>query len=169
MTSLLTSSRLLIFNMKILDDNKIAELLEASCRSPRRRVHHLFHDGEDAPIHKLYIAMQPDSYIQPHRHVGANRWEMLTIIKGAGYFYTFNDKGEILSKHLLSTDGPNYSIEVNAGVWHVFVSIRENTVIQEVKSGPYMKPEPGDFAAWAPAEGEPGVFQFLEELRKMEI
>jgi len=155
--------------MKILDDQKINELTLAAEKSPRKRVHFCFHPENDSPIHKLYIAAQPSSYIRPHRHVGAGRWEMLTIIKGEGILFIFDSEGEILSKNILSTDGPVYSIEFEENIWHAFVVTANDTIFQEVKAGPYTKPNPSDFAGWAPAEGDSGVGQFIEELKAMEI
>jgi len=155
--------------MKILDDTKIDELTLEAEKSPRKRVHFCFHPTNDSPIHKLYIAAQPGSYIRPHRHVGDGRWEMLTIIKGEGILFIFDDEGEILSKNVLSTDGPLYSIELEENIWHAFVVTANDTIFQEVKAGPYLKPDPSDFASWAPAEGDSGVEQFIEELKAVEL
>ena len=155
--------------MKILDDQKISELTLEAEKSPRKRVHFCFHPENDSPIHKLYIAAQPGSYIRPHRHVGEGRWEMLTIIKGEGILFIFDDDGEILSRTVLSTNGSVYSVELEENVWHAFVVTANDTIFQEVKAGPYTKPDPSDFASWAPAEGDPGVEQFIEELKAMEI
>ncbi len=155
--------------MKFLDDRKIDELTLEAEKSPRKRVHFCFHPENDSSIHKLYIAAQPGSYIRPHRHVGDGRWEMLTIIKGEGILFIFDEDGEIISKNVLSTDGPLYSIEFEENTWHSFVVTANDTVFQEIKAGPYMKPDPSDFAGWAPLEGDPGVEPFLNELKSAEL
>jgi cupin fold WbuC family metalloprotein len=157
-----------IIFMKILDRQKVEELVLAAEESPRKRVHFCFHDSNESDIHKLYIASQPGSYIRPHRHVGDGRWEMLTIIQGAGILFIFDGDGNILSKTVLSLAGDVYSVELNENVWHAFVTTARDTIFQEVKAGPYIKPSPNDFAAWSPQEGDSGVPQFIDDLKAME-
>lgn len=56
-----------------------------------------------------------------------------------------------------------------AGVWELFlvigghaVALAPNTVLFEVKPGPYRPTGENDFAAWAPKEDAPGAAAFVE-------
>ncbi len=48
------------------------------------------------------------------------------------------------------------------GAWHSLVALAPNTVLFEVKPGPYRPTGENDFATWAPKEGAPGADAFVE-------
>jgi hypothetical protein len=50
-------------------------------------------------------------------------------------------------------------------VYHSFIVLEPDTVIYEVKSGPYVTSTDKSFAPWAPAEGTPEAQVYMEQLR----
>jgi dTDP-4-dehydrorhamnose 3,5-epimerase-like enzyme len=59
----------------------------------------------------------------------------------------------------MSTETP--VVQIPAGTWHGFVVLEPDTVVMELKPGPY---RPSEFAGWAPPEGDPSATSFLSSL-----
>jgi cupin fold WbuC family metalloprotein len=142
----------------------LADALAASRQSPRRRIILPLHKASDTTLHRMFNIVQPRSYIRPHRHLSTPKAEGLVILRGAVEFFEFADDGQVLRHFTLSAEGPKFIVDIEPGVIHTFVALREDTVIYEVKSGPYAAATDKDFAAWAPAEGAPGVAAYLDML-----
>jgi cupin fold WbuC family metalloprotein len=141
--------------MKRLDHSLFAELTRTAQDSPRLRSHHNLHESLDHPIHRLVMAVEPGTYVRPHRHPGADRWEMLIVLKGEVSLLTFDEAGVVLGRIDLGPNQPTVAVEIPGGTIHALVSMEPSTIVMEVKAGPYRKPADGDWAAWAPLEGEP--------------
>jgi len=147
-------------------DPRLLDALIAEARAnPRRRMNHNLHAMED-PIHRLLNAMEPDSYVAPHRHLAAPRTETLACIRGRGAIVLFGDDGATAESFLLSPSGPELIVEVPAGRWHSLVAIESGTVFFEVKAGPYAPPVPADVANFAPAAGSPQAAGYVELMRR---
>jgi cupin fold WbuC family metalloprotein len=156
--------------MKIIDQNTITELCDKAQASERRRAHLNLHPQLDDPIQRLAAAIEPDSYIRPHRHPEAGKWELFTVLRGRFMVYRFDELGTILSKELLTATGDAASlIEMPAGSWHCVMALDTGSVFFEVKPGPYTPLDDKDFASWAPAEGSAGVSDFMQWLKQAEV
>jgi len=142
----------------------IRECVEASRKSPRKRIILPLHKSDDANLHRMLNAMQPGSYIQPHRHLFPPKAESVIVLQGAIYVYIFNGEGKILEIHTVQAGGVNLGIDSEPGVFHTFAAIEKDTVLFEVKPGPYNQADDKDFALWAPAEGDAGATEYLQAL-----
>jgi cupin fold WbuC family metalloprotein len=109
-------------------------------------------------------AIQPGSYIQPHRHLFPPKAESVIVLQGAIYVFIFNEEGDIKDVYTVEAGGINLGIDSEPGVFHTFVAIEKDTVLFEVKPGPYNPADDKDFAPWAPAEGEHGAIDYLQYL-----
>ena len=111
-------------------------------------------------------AVQPKSYIVPHRHIAVPKAESLVILKGSIGFIGFNDDGSIDEDAVfhLSAGSERFGIDYRAGVWHAFFALEENTVLFEVKPGPYDSSTDKEFAPWAPPENSPEALPYLASL-----
>lgn len=143
---------------------KISECVAASRVSPRKRIIYPLHKSAGAPLHRMLNAIQPGSYIQPHRHLFPPKAESVIVLQGAIFVFIFADDGEIKDIYRVEADGVNIGIDSEPGVFHTFAAIEEDTVLFEVKPGPYNVADDKDFAPWAPAEGDHGAATYLEEL-----
>ncbi|MCW9023418.1 MAG: WbuC family cupin fold metalloprotein [Gammaproteobacteria bacterium] len=158
--------------MKIIDQHTIVELCDKARASDRRRAHLNFHPQLDDPVQRLAVAIEPDSYIRPHRHPEVGKWELFTVLRGRFMVYRFDEKGTVLNKELLtSTDEADAAslIEMPAGSWHCVMALDTGSVFFEVKPGPYTPLDDKDFASWAPAEGSAGVSDFMQWLKQAEV
>ena len=147
-----------------VDARLLDSLVEAARRSPRRRMNHNLHAMED-PIHRLLNAMEPDSYVQPHRHLAAPRAETLACIRGRGAVLVFSDDGRVRERFELGPAGPDLLCELPAGTWHALLALAPGTVFFEVKAGPYVAPVAADLAPWAPAPGDARAADYLGFMR----
>lgn len=155
--------------MKTIDKKLMADLIEQAKASPRKRAHYNLHPNLDENIHRLCIAVEPGSYIRPHRHLDPKKWELLVILKGKLDVLIFNDNKEVSERYHLDAKGDVRSMEIDAGAWHTFVSMEEGTVVMEIKQGPYSYPPEKDSCQWAPREGEKGVTEFEIWYRKARV
>ena len=144
----------------------IERLVESSRQSPRGRIILPLHKSPAANLHRMLNAIQPGSYIQPHRHMFPAKAESVIVLYGAIYVFIFRDDGQIDQVHTIAAGSTNIGIDSEPGVYHTFLASQENTVLFEVKPGPYNQADDKDFAPWAPAEGAHGVTEYLENLYK---
>ncbi len=152
--------------MIISDAMLDALCLEASA-SPRRRKNLNFHRSENASCNRLLNAVEPDSYIQPHRHLDPEKDESIILLRGRLGVLFFSDSGEILLKAELSKALGAYGVDIPHGTCHTVLSLESGTVFFESKAGPYVPLSDQERVLWAPREGESGASVYLESLRQL--
>jgi cupin fold WbuC family metalloprotein len=140
-----------------VDRAVISEMTRHAIKSERKRVHLLLHTGHGDQVQRLMIFMQPGTYVRPHLH--PQQWEMLILIQGRGALLLFAAEGEIVGRLEMSAETP--VVQIPAGTCHGFVVLEPDTVLMELKPGPY---QPSQFADWAPPEGDPNAPTFLRSL-----
>ena len=147
-----------------------ALLDEVSCEarhSPRRRKNRNFHQNNDYPAHRLLNAVEPDSYIAPHRHLDPAKDETLVLLRGKLGLLIFDDGGAVVSKILLIAGGECLGVDIPHGTWHTLVSLEAGSVFLEAKAGPYLPPADAERARWAPAENDGDAGEFLARLKQL--
>lgn len=150
----------------VIDRSLMAGLVDAARQAPRRRVHRNFHPGDDYPAHRLLIAMEPDSYVPPHRHLSSAKDETLLILSGSLGVVFFDDLGKPARCLVLQSGGERLGVDIPHGVYHTVLALVPGTVFFEAKAGPYVPVSAAERAAWAPQEGEAGVPAYLAGLRE---
>jgi cupin fold WbuC family metalloprotein len=147
--------------MKIISDQQLQQLVDEARSVARLRKNLNLHSDLSDPVQRLCNAFEPGSYVRPHRHSQADKWELMVILKGEAIILLFDETATVTQRIVLSTRGPEYLLEVPQGAWHTVLTRESGTVLLEVKSGPYNKTEDKDFAQWAPVEGAPEAGQFV--------
>jgi cupin fold WbuC family metalloprotein len=154
--------------MKVFDTPYFESLTNQAKGGRRRRQHRNVHDSYRDPCQRLFNAIEPGSYIRPHRHAADPREELLVAIRGSMALVTFNDEGAVHGVLRLAADGYGVDAavgaEVPANLWHTVVALEPGCVLLEVKAGPFDPNRPKDLAAWAPEEGSPEASIYLREL-----
>jgi len=148
--------------MKQINTTILDSLTKQAKESPRKRAHHNLHPKLDDPIQRLCVAIEPETYIRPHRHAEPETAEVFLMLRGSAVILFFDDAGRITERVIASAGGPVSAIEIPATTLHTIASLESGTVFFEVKQGPYVQPKEKNVAAWAPAEGEPGTDAFIE-------
>jgi len=141
--------------MKRIDKQLLDDLTARAAASPRKRAHYNLHPVLEDPVQRLCVAIEPGTYIRPHRHADPSTWEVFLLLRGSAAFLVFDDAGTVLERAVLTAGGPVHAVELPAAAWHSIASLDTGTIFLEVKQGPYAAPKGVNSAAWAPAEGEP--------------
>jgi cupin fold WbuC family metalloprotein len=137
--------------------------------SPRGRVIAPFHRSADEPLHRMLNAVQPQSYVRPHRHLDPPKAEAWILLRGSLLFFTFHDDGRVRERRVLRAAGPEFGVDLVPGVYHSFIALEPDTVIYEVKNGPYAAHNDKSFAPWAPEEGSPQAATYMAELQAQHL
>ncbi len=139
--------------MKRIDHQLLTTLSTQAAASPRKRAHHNLHPQLDDPVQRLCIAMEPGTYVRPHRHMQPETWEILLILSGTVALLIFDDSGRVLERIELAAGGEVSAVEIPANTWHAVASLKAGTVVFEVKQGPYATITEANYAPWSPADG----------------
>ncbi|MCF8364489.1 MAG: WbuC family cupin fold metalloprotein [Bacteroidales bacterium] len=132
--------------------------------SERLRMNYNFHPHLEDPISRMLNAMEPGTYIQPHKHQTPDRFEVFLVLRGRFVVFIFNDDGIISDHYILDACDGNYGVEIPARIFHSLMSLESGSVAYEIKEGPYQPATAKNFAPWAPAEGDAGAEAFMEKL-----
>lgn len=151
--------------MERFDQSLLDTLANTAATSVRRRANHNIHPSLDAPVQRFFNALEPDTYVRPHRHRTPPRWELFLVLRGRLALLTFDADGRVIGREELCATGPVFGGEVPEDTWHALVAL-EPTIVFELKEGPYHALYDKDFATWAPAEGAPVCGVLVEWYRQ---
>ena len=152
--------------MLITQDLLDAVTAEAAA-SPRRRKNRNFHHANEDAAHRLLNALEPDSYVMPHRHLDPDKDETIVALRGRFGLVLFAEDGAVQTTAVLAADAPAIGVDIPHGTFHTLLALAPGSVFFEAKAGPYVAITEAERAAWAPAEGTPEADAYLEELRKL--
>jgi cupin fold WbuC family metalloprotein len=155
--------------MKKIDSVFLDSLTGQARESPRHRAHFNLHPELTDPVQRLCIAIEPESYVRPHRHSDPETWEVLTALRGSLGILIFDEKGKVLERSAIANIGQIAAAELPRNAWHTLVSLEPGTVFFEVKQGPYKPIAEINSASWSPAEGTPAAALFLSWFRNARV
>jgi cupin fold WbuC family metalloprotein len=150
--------------MRLITPADLDDLSRRALANPRRRLNLNLHDDSQDPCQRLFNAVEPGSYLQPHRHVDPAKPECFVALRGRFVLLIFDDEGLVIKTAHLAPDGPELAAEVPPGVWHSIVALEPGSIFFEAKPGPYIPLTDKDFAPWAPPEGSDEALGYLETL-----
>lgn len=151
-------------------DNELMDALTARAKNtPRLRAHHNLHPQLTDPIQRLCVAIEPESYVRPHRHADPATMELFLLLRGAARVLCFDEGGRVREVVVLAAQGPRVAVEIPDSAWHTVVALTSGTIFFEIKQGPYIPPAVENLAAWAPAEGEPATSRWLAWARTAQV
>ena len=150
--------------LNILSTDLFEEGIRLSRTSPRKRIILPIHKSADASMHRMLNFIQPGSYIRPHNHSLSNKTESVIVLQGTIQFFTFDEKGKVLTSTLIGGDSKNFGVDIEPTVNHAFFAIQPDTIIFETKPGPYEKATDKLFAEWAPEDGTEEAAVFMQSL-----
>jgi cupin fold WbuC family metalloprotein len=151
--------------MKIIDQKRLELLSKEAAAAKRRRMNLNLHDDYADPCQRLLNAMEPETYVRPHRHLDPPRSECFMAIRGKMALVVFADDGQV-DKVVPFGDGCDaVAIDLPPALWHSLVSLEAGSIFFETKPGPYLPMSDKDFAPWSPAEGSVEARKYLEDLK----
>jgi cupin fold WbuC family metalloprotein len=148
-------------------DTALLDEVGAEARSSSRgRKNRNFHSDNDQPGHRLLNAIEPGSYIMPHRHLDPNKGETMVVLRGALGLVSFDDAGNVIEAAKVSHGGTPIGMDIPSGTWHTVFALEPGTVFLEAKAGPYLPLTADEKAPWAPAEGDSAAPAYLARLQR---
>lgn len=156
-------------DLVVLSRTELDETIAESRVSARKRIIRPYHRSNEDNLHRMFNAIQPGSYARPHRHLEPPKAEAWIVLRGKLLFVAFLDDGTIDHAIVLEAEGERFGVDLVPGRYHTIVALLPDTVIYEVKSGPYARSTDKEFAPWAPAEGAPEVDAYLSNLLRFAL
>ncbi|WP_163998108.1 WbuC family cupin fold metalloprotein [Pyxidicoccus caerfyrddinensis] len=135
----------------------LLRLCAEATASKRLRTTHCLH-APTGRVQRMLLALQPGTYVPPHRHPrppGRDGFELLCVVQGALGVLAFEEDGRIHSLHHLRVGGAHWGIELPGRTFHSVVVLEPDTVVLEVKEGPYAPQGEKEFLAGFPEEDAP--------------
>jgi len=139
-------------NIELLD-----RVSEEANKNPRKRMNHNFHDNGEEILQRMLNALEPGTYLPPHKHT--EKVEIFLLLRGKVHVLLFDDAGEIVEVKTLDPNVGEYGVEIPVGIWHTIFVEESGSVIYEIKEGPYVLGVGIEFAPWAP---QPDSFTEVE-------
>ena len=153
--------------MKVITRELVAQVSAEARQNPRLRKNHNLHPSDQSRCQRLMNAIEPASYIPPHRHLDPEKDEAFILLNGKVGVVTFNDMGAVAESVLLSHSGGALAVDIPHGIYHTAVSLESGTVIYETKAGPYLPVADSEKAPWAPRDHDPHSQRYLQQLRSL--
>jgi cupin fold WbuC family metalloprotein len=151
-----------------LDAATIERGTQAARESPRGRIMLKVHRSDTEGVQRLLNFMQPGSYAQPHCHPAPENIETVALLRGVAGVFIFTPTGEVQAVHRVVAGDPGAClVDIECGVWHTIVPLAEDTVVLEIKRGPYNAATDKTFAPWAPVEGSEDAPNYLRRLEAL--
>nr|WP_302830116.1 WbuC family cupin fold metalloprotein [uncultured Bacteroides sp.] len=154
--------------MKLITEELLNKVTSQAKVNPRLRMNYNFHASMDEPVHRMLNALEPDTYLPPHRHV--DKEETYLLLRGSMWVLFYDDYGNVTDKVLLNPLEGKYGLEIPSGTWHSIIVLESGTVIFEIKKGPYSPLPAKDIASWAPAPSDvKGAEAFMNKMLEMNL
>jgi cupin fold WbuC family metalloprotein len=147
-----------------INDTIIQPLIKQARSSTRKRQNHNFHPASSDPMHRMLHAMEPDTYVQPHKHEAPDKREAFIILKGRVAAVEYTDEGKVCDWIILDPATGNYGMEIAPRKWHNLIALESGTVVYEVKDGPWNQADDKFFASWAPKEGDADCLEYNSKI-----
>ncbi len=149
----------------------LESLIGEAAQSPRARQHRNIHQSYDDPCQRFLNAIGMESYIRPHRHSLAPKAETLVAVRGLFALLAFDDDGEVQevirfgTEKYGETEGLSVGVDLPPGTWHTIIALVQDSVLLELKAGPFDVKAAKEPAPWAPDEGSSQAALYFQELR----
>ncbi len=149
-----------------IDDQLIDGLTKKARQSERKRINHNFHKVLSDTLQRLLNVMEPDTYVRPHKHENPDKREAFLVLQGRALVVEFDDTGIVTDFFLLDPVKGKFGVEISERTWHTVIALDKDTVIYEVKDGPYDPIDDKNFASWAPGEYTEEAKEYNRQLLK---
>lgn len=120
-----------------LSKNLINEVIEQSKQSPRLRKNYNLHKDLNDKCQRLINALQLNTVVPIHRHEVD---EVFILLQGKVKALIYDDKGNILDSVILDRE-EMFGVQIPANTWHNVEVLEPDSVLFEVKEGPYIPHE----------------------------
>ncbi len=148
---------------EVVDKEVIQDTIEKSRMSSRGRAMTVLHPPEKKGIRILVNAIQPGSYVQPHRH---EYEEAFGILSGELDVLFFDQEGKVISRNTFNQHNGSRFVEIPPLMYHTVLSNEQDSCILDLSIGPFNPNGYKQFAPWSPSEPEGGMPAYTEEIHE---
>ncbi len=120
----------------LIDTELLNSVSDKAKKSNRLRMNYNFHTSLDAKSQRLLNALEIGTILPIHRHTHTS--ETYIVLRGSIKVFYYNKNKEVISEYIINPLKGVYGINIEIGQWHTLEVLESNTVIFEVKDGPYM-------------------------------
>jgi len=150
--------------IKCLTQPLMDSIAEQARSSSRQRKNYNFHDERER-VQRFLNVLQPGTYVRPHRHVrpaDASGFEFFLVLQGAIGILILDESGEVIHTEKISATGTTRGVELAEGIFHTLIALEPDTVMFELKEGPYKPMSDKDFLQQFPTENTPEAKQWVQ-------
>ncbi len=147
-----------------IDKNLLMEIGDNSGKAKRKRAHHTFHKTDSDLLQRMLNAMQPGTYLQPHKHENPDKREVFIALTGKLLVVEFDESGFITDHMILDPAKNEYAAEIAPRTFHTVICLEPNSIAYELKDGPYNPIDDKNFASWAPREGQEDCDDYIQKI-----
>ncbi len=121
--------------MILINDKLLNTVSQSAKESNRLRMNYNLHNNLEDKVQRLVNALEIGTILPIHRHQHTD--ETYILLRGKIRVMFYNEMGANTHNFLLSPIDGSYGIHIPAGQWHTLKVLENNSVIFEVKEGPY--------------------------------
>lgn len=121
--------------MNLINKERLDQVSKEAKESERLRMNFNYHEAMDAPAQRLLNALEPGTILPIHRH--QHTAETYLLLRGKITVMYYDDKKCETERITLDPTVGNYGVHIPSGQWHTLEVLEPDTVIFEVKDGPY--------------------------------
>jgi cupin fold WbuC family metalloprotein len=139
-------------------------IAEQARTSPRQRQNYNFHKHHET-VQRFLNVLQPGTYVRPHRHMRPEEksgFEFFLVLQGAIGILILDESGAVIHTEKISATGTTRGVELGEGMFHTLIALEPDTVMFELKEGPYVPMDDKDFLQAFPLENTREAQQWLE-------
>lgn len=126
----------------IIDKKMLDEVSVKAKMNERLRMNFNFHDSPDAKAQRLLNALEIGTILPIHRHRHTS--ETYILLRGKIRVMFYDELGGETDLFMLDPLQGDYGIHIPVGQWHTLEVLENDSVIFEVKDGPYTPLNPED-------------------------
>lgn len=152
--------------MKKIEKQLLDEMNAKSGIASRKRAHYTFHKSDDDTLQRMLNAMQPGTYLQPHKHENPDKREVFLVLTGKILVVEFDKNGNITDHIILDANSHQFAAEISERTFHTVICLTPDSIAYEIKDGPYDPIDDKNFASWAPKEGDPDCDEYINKILK---
>lgn len=154
-------------SVHLIDTALLDEVSGEARAAARRRKNRNFHPDNDFPAHRLLNAIEPGSYVVPHRHLDPLKDESMIVLRGRMGLVIFDEAGAVSLTAVIAPNADCRGVDIPHATWHTVLALEAGTVFFEAKAGPYLPLSAAECASWAPAEGQAEAAGYLARLLRL--
>ncbi len=121
--------------MNLINKERLDQVSKEAKNSERLRMNFNYHEAMNAPAQRLLNALEPGTILPIHRH--QHTAETYLLLRGKITVMYYDDNKNEIDRVTLDPTVGNYGVHIPKGQWHTLEVLEPNTVIFEVKDGPY--------------------------------